>query len=236
MKNLVSSMFVIGALATSVGCVIEDSDDPYGDFEVSWAFVSADAPCNLIASIDINARPAGTADTPFTATYDTCASGLLSVELGLGQWEVWAAYYDASDTLLAQSDAVTATLEADLVTVPINLGDVPFDTGAFSLAWTVNGAAASPTSCNGINSMNVHIQGVDGNSVEQTMEFACIDGVGETGQWPLGQYEVIIDALDEFGASVITPVQVLDPVTDDNPVLGWGNQLFELVQVDLAPL
>ena len=235
MKNLVVNALVAGALTTSVGCIISDSDDPYGDFEVTWSPISQSNPCDLIASVDINARPAGSSAEPFTATYQSCESGLRSLELDLGEWEVWAGFYDSNDVLVAQSNAVTGTLVDDLVTEPLNLGDVPLDTAAFSLGWTINGAAADATSCNGIGAMKVHFQGVDGNSTEQTMDFDCIAGAGETPQWPLGQYQVTIDALDEFDASVVTPAEFLDVVTNDNPILEWGNQLYDIGTIDLAP-
>ena len=221
MKKLVFCALALAAMAqASTGCIIVSDDDDGGSagilVQASW-ICPADA-----TGISIAGLPAGS-DTTLTPDDFDCADGGADILFDAGDWEILATpFNDIGDEFVTFTSDPFSGVDGDAF--PIDF-DFPDADGFFQVEWSINGQDPL-TECD--------VVAADGAAIDATLtgpdqlystEFACVDGIGVSDPFPLGDYMIDVSVTDG-GTAISDP----DPF---GASLDFGSQLNDLGLVDL---
>ena len=227
MNKLALTALLSAMLLQVAGCIITTDDDPVGaSFDVAWQL--SDGCPTSDAAAEVIAQDRATNER-FTDIYNCVDGAGVTALLPLGDYDVWVEITDFNgDTLLAQSNSVSASLNVDGDIVPVSIAAFPGSAGFFGLTWSlVDDSSGAALTCADVFSGGVALTATLANTTDFVDNvWDCEDGQGVTAPIALGTYTVVVSVLDESDLSLGDSVPVDESLTFGNELVDLGNKEF----------
>ena len=192
----------LGGLSHAAGCVITTGSD--ADIDILWTIDGEFDDGDGCATLGGNGVEVVT-ERVSTGARDIfifdCSAGGVTLNLPLGDYDVWANAIDGQDRLLGQSLTVEVDLNrsGELVELP----ELAFRNGHFTATWRLtDNDSGSPVSCSevGVGGVSVltTLAGSGGTAFDDIFGCPASAEQGDitTGSLPLGDYSVDLSVLE----------------------------------------